>query len=148
QVEPTMGRGDGWGIGQARKWKGEVVRVIVDNVELTSALVDHSELDHRIRHRILGVYVQPQPAGTTGHEVSASSRIAAGEQGHVMAPPHQLLSQHGHHAFCPAVKRRRYGFDQRSHHRNSQTYSPFPVWPERRVVVLRLSPLCRCTAGK
>ena len=73
-------------------------------------LLEHHDMMGVAVHAVL-VQAQRMPAG--GDELCLGHRIAAREQGDLVALPDELLRQVGHHPLRPAIVFRRHAFVQR-----------------------------------
>ena len=71
-----------------------------------AALVDHVELDEGTGDEILQGVLEPQRPVTAGDEVRRGARVAAGEEGDVVAAADEFLGEHRDDALGAAVERR------------------------------------------
>ncbi len=94
--------------------KRQVVEVRVHHVELPAPLPDQPDGAHVPGERVgAGGPVEAQGPLHDRHELGAGLRVAAREQHDLVAAAHELLDQPVHHAFRPAVERRRNRLVQR-----------------------------------
>ena len=103
---------EGRGLGGEQP-EGQVVQVEVQDVELVGALVDLLQHAEDRRQRVADLRVQAGRPRPHGHQPRRGDRIAAGEQGHVVAERDQFLGQVGHHPLGAAVALRRHRLGQR-----------------------------------
>ena len=115
----------------------------VQDVESSARVAHLVEHQHVIRDGIVDARVEPQRAGhATGTQLRAGDRIAAGEQGHVVALAHQLFGQVGDDTFGSAIESRRHAFHQRRNLRDFHIHDSrgvlFTLRPRPKQVCIKL----------
>ena len=93
---------EGRGLGGEQP-EGQVVQVEVEDVELVGALVDLLQHVDDRRQRVADLRVEARRPRPHGHEPRRGGRVAAGEQGHVVAQRDQFFREVGHHPLGAAV---------------------------------------------
>ena len=89
----------------------EKIDVEMQDIEFRHPLGDPVQHDDVVRQGIVNA-VEPERAGHDRGELRLGARIAAGEQGHIMALGDQFFRQPRYHAFGAAIKARRNAFHQ------------------------------------
>jgi hypothetical protein len=107
-MQPAVRRVDRRRADEAPERERQVVNVAVDRVELVRSLEALRELDDVGAGRVTGVRVEAERPYRRGRQACARARVAAREQGDVVASPGELLREVGHHAFRSTVERRRH----------------------------------------
>ena len=124
QVEPTVQCRDGL-VGEVSDQRiVQDVDMEMEDVERAGQGADAVEHDDVGRNRILDARVEPQCGVAEGDEPGGGAGVAAGEQGHVVTLPHQLLGQVGDDALGASVQARRAAFVQGSDLRDFHGGSP------------------------
>ena len=77
-----------------------------------------------MRDRIDDGLIGPQAAGRAGDELGARLGVAAGEEGHIVTLPHELLGQVVDDPLGPAVSGRRDALRERCNLRDSHPEGP------------------------
>ncbi len=126
EVEPTVHRRDGGGGAAPGEGEGEVVAVVVDDVELVGALVDHVQLNQGGGDGVLERVFEAQGALGAGDEGGGGAGVAAGEEGDIVAAADELLGEGGDDALGAAVEQGRHRLDQGGDHRDLHGMSSFP----------------------
>jgi hypothetical protein len=94
------------------------IRVEVDDVEAVRHL-EHAVEHHRVPHQPLGtIRREPHAAAGDRHQAGLRARVAAREQGDVVAVLDQRLGQVRDDALGAAVAARRHALEQRRHLRD------------------------------
>ena len=91
----------------------ENVNVKVQDVELRGHAADFVEHNEMIRNGISHGRVETQSPFAANVKSSGGDRVAAGEQGHVMALPNQFLGQVGNDSLSSPIQLGRTAFHQR-----------------------------------
>src|ERR1019366_7393400 len=120
--------------------------VEMQDVELRHPLGDPVEHDDVVGQRIVDA-VEPECARHNGAQFRLGARIAAGEQGHLMALGHQLFRQPGYHPLGTAIEPRRHAFDQRRYLCNFHEPGPSSAAYSQRLGKASGSPHC-CNCAK
>ena len=95
----------------------------VQNVELVRPLV-HVMQHREVARGMITIAEKTEAFRRAGCQLGRSLRIAAGEQGHVVALADQFLGDPRHHALGTAIELRGYGLRQRSNLSNAHEASP------------------------
>src|SRR5690606_28162610 len=110
----------------------EVVAVEVHDVELADALTQMFQLQDRIGQHVFHGRIQPKGLRNRGDELGGGLRVAAREQGNLVALADQLFGQIRYDAFGPAVQPGWNAFDEGCDLRNLHRASLLWVWRANR----------------
>jgi hypothetical protein len=91
----------------------QVIQVKVEAVEIIGAAVDLLDGAHVVGQGIHAALVQPERSLAHRDQLGVGDRVAAGEQGDLVAGRHQLLGKIGNHPLGPTIEFGRNALEQR-----------------------------------
>src|SRR6266704_6781854 len=91
-----------------REWKVQVVDVVVNHIELVSALRYLLQHQNVVRHPIDAAIIQAKRPAARGNKPGSRRRITTCKQGYVMALANQFLSKIRNDPFGPSIAFRRH----------------------------------------
>ena len=103
-IESAVQRVDGRRSDQPAEWKGEIVDVAMDHVEIGCAVEHLRQLKYMRGDPIRGRWIEAQRAFDRTDELGARVRVPAREEGDLMAAAGKLVGETRHNAFGAPVK--------------------------------------------
>jgi hypothetical protein len=114
QILPAMKRSQSPSGERAEKWEVEEIDVKMKNVELLRALAHLINHQREMRNDIAHGRIEAQRARTTGSQLSASDRVRARKERHIVAKPDKFFGQVGNDPLSAAIETRRNALNERS----------------------------------